>query len=603
MKREAALHINTEEFIYPLSRSQLVIRFRAARKEIRRCTVIYWDRTDEEKKKEERLQCYARDELFDYFQGVLHFSKIARYQKYYFCMKEVTGKIWYYTANGIHDTEPKDGYFEYLFANANDVRAVPEWAKGIIYYQIFPERFYNGDKKNDPEPCEIWGTIPTRENYMGGDLRGIIQKIPYLEQIGIECLYINPIFKGDFNHKYATTDYFEIDSIFGTKEELRELVEKCHTHGIRILLDGVFNHTGVNFKPFQDVLERQEGSLYKDWFLIQHFPVEITHHDYECVGAYKWMPKLNSANPQVRKFIIEVMEYWIKEYQIDGWRLDVSDEVDATVWREARLYLKERYPDILLVGETWGYGGRLLRGDQMDAVMNYLFRDAVLDYFGKENISEEIFDYRINHMLAMHREDTNQIMYNLLDSHDTERFLSHCGENTERMKLAIAFQMMFIGSPAVYYGDEAGMTGGNDPDCRRCMLWDESVDQGMFRWYQLMIQLRKRHDAIRKGSYKTIIADRRTDTFAFVRQYETETIYIILHKGNKTEVISCPVLQNAEYEDVLEGCIFKYAKIEQEDHFYNEDIMEYQAKLKIVMKPYSVKVINQKTGGKKDEER
>lgn len=592
MKKEAVLHFNTEEYIYPLSRSQLAVKIRTAKKEIKNCIIVYWDRTDPSKRKEVRLACCERDEFFDYFHGTLLFPKIARYHKYYFILEEHDGKRWYYTANGFFQCPPEDGYFEFLYANENDVITYPEWAKGIIYYQIFPERFFNGDKENDPPDCKPWGTAPDRENYMGGDLKGIYEKVHYFSQLGVECLYLNPIFKGDFNHKYATTDYFEIDPIFGTKEEFRELVKRCHFYGIRIILDGVFNHTGVHFKAFQDVLEHQEKSPYKDWFFIDRYPVEITHHDYECVGAYKWMPKLNTAKKEVRQFILKVMDYWISEFDIDGWRLDVSDEVDSTVWQEARLYLKEKYPDILLIGETWGYGGKLLRGNQMDAVMNYMFRDALRDYFAAETISAETFDYRINHMLGIHKEENNQVMYNLLDSHDTERFLFCCGEDKRRMKLAAAFQMLFLGAPAIYYGDEAGMTGDNDPDCRRCMIWDETIDNDIYNWYYKLIAVRKKHEAVRKGDYRTIAVDSSADLFGFVRRYEEDIVYVMIHKGDGEAEALLPVLEDGKYMDVLDEQEYICEKTEEKQEFYNGDIMEYKAVVSLKMKPYSVKVIS-----------
>lgn len=592
MNKAAVFHINTEEYVYQISRNCLVFKLKVAKKEIRQCHLVYWNRTDVEKKKEHKMEWYARDGCFDYFQVEITYTQIARYQKYYFRIEDTEGKLYYYTTYGVMEKIPENGFFEYLYANENEVLTVPEWSKGIIYYQIFPERFCNGNKDNDPPNCLNWGTLPTRENYMGGDLRGIINKIPYLKDLGIECLYINPIFKGDFNHKYATTDYYQIDPMFGTNEDFKELVNNCHSQGIKVILDGVFNHTGINFEPFREVLEKQEASMYKDWFFINHYPVTITHHDYECVGAYKWMPKLNSANREVREFIIRVMEYWILEYGIDGWRLDVADEVDATVWQEARLLLKEKDPKILLMGETWGYGGKLLRGNQMDSVMNYLFRDAVRDYFAKEELSATEFDIRINNMLALYREETIQGLYNLLDSHDTERFMFLCDEVIWKMKLAVAFQFLFIGSPAVYYGDEVGMTGDNDPDCRRCMVWDDKVNTEMKDWYRSFIDLRKDKKCIRKGHYRSIIADDKKDIIGFVRYLEDEEIYILIHKGDKEEFVECPVLAKAEYTEVFSGQLYESSSVGKEKVFLNGDMMEYRAYLEVDMDPYSVKVIS-----------
>lgn len=602
MKQEAVFHSNTAEYIYPESRNQLIVRIRTARKEIRKCQIIYWNRTNVDQKKAGQMKCVQRDGVFDYFQIELTFSKIARYQKYYFCLTECNGEEWYYGVYGVTESEPEKECFEYLYANCNDVIVVPKWTEGVIYYQIFPDRFCNGSKDNDPIQCMEWGTAPSRENYMGGDLRGIIQKISYLKQLGVECLYLTPIFQGDFNHKYATTDYYKIDPMFGTNEEFKELVDLCHKQNIKVLLDGVFNHTGVHFPPFEDILKNQEQSQYRDWFFITDYPVKITHHDYECVGAYKWMPKLNTAHHEVRKYILEVMDYWIREYAIDGWRLDVSDEVDYSVWQEARLFLKEKYPQIVLIGETWGYGGRLLGGNQMDSIMNYMFRDIVRDYFALGNISEEMLDHRINHMLAVNKPVSNRVMYNLLDSHDTERFLFLCGEDKRKMKLAAAFQIFFPGSPAIYYGDEVGMTGGDDPDCRRCMIWDETADRDMLRWYRKLIHLRKENACIRKGGYHTIIADVEHNVYGFMRQCENEAAYFVFHKGEGNTEILCPVLRKAEYMDMLDEKLYEVTESKDNSVFLNEDIMEYEGYLRMNMAPYSVRVIKEK-GGSNHEER
>ena len=305
------------------------------------------------------------------------------------------------------------------------------------------------------------------------------------------------------------------------------------------------------------------------------------------------MPKLNTANPRVRNFILRVMEFWIREYGIDGWRLDVADEVDPSVWQEARILLKEKYPDILLLGETWGYGGKMLRGNQMDAVMNYLFRDAVLDYFARGKITAEEFDSRINRMLALHRDETNDAMYNLIDSHDTERFLYSCGGDRRKMKLAVAFQMLFPGAPAIYYGDEAGMTGENDPDCRGCMVWGEDADGDMLAWYRSMTALRREHSAIRLGGYRSILVDGEHDVYGFVREYGQERFYILLHRGEKSCGICCPVAEDGVYMDLLSFAC--YGSVPG-DGGYNGDITGYKAQISVEMEPYSVKVIKKKGG-------
>ena len=337
-------------------------------------------------------------------------------------------------------------------------------------------------------------------------------------------------------------------------------------------------------------MENQEESRYVKWFHINHYPVEPSHHNYECVGAYKWMPKLDTSNPEVREFILKVMFYWIDNFQIDGWRLDVADEVDPSVWEEARMRIKEKYPDKILLGETWGYAGKMLRGNQMDSVMNYVFRDAVRDYIAEKSISVTQLDSRLNHMLAYYKDETDNLLYNLLDSHDTERFLYLCHENKKLLKLAAAFQMLFPGSPAIYYGDEVGMTGDNDPDCRRCMEWGDNADQDMRNWYRKLIQLRKDNSCIKSGSFRSIIADEMSDTYGFVRKDAMGSCYVVLHVGADMQKISCPVLEKGIFTDLFSGEV-----LVEEDagdlKFLNEDITEYVGKITLQMEPYSVKVI------------
>ncbi len=547
VKREAVLHLNTEDFIYPVARNVLVVKLRTARGDISDCRIIYFCRTKPDLINDLELEKRYSDDLFDYYEGKIEFSKIARYQKYYFKLTDNDGKEEYYSATGFSREAPEDGYFEFLYANQGDVVDYPEWAKGILYYQIFPERFANGDTSNDPPETMPWGTDPTRENYMGGDLKGVQDNIPYLKDLGIEVIYFNPIFEADFNHKYATTDYYKIDPIFGTNEEFGTLVKELHKVGIRVVLDGVFNHTGIHFKQFEDVIEKGSQSRYYDWFLpSKEKEISVTHKDYECVGAYKYMPKLNSSNPEVRAFILDVMDFWVREYGIDGWRLDVADEVDTVVWQSARALLKEKYPDLMLLGETWGYGGSLVSGKRLDSVMNYMFRDAARDYFGFEKITATEFDARINRMLALYKSETTDVLYNPLDSHDTERFLFYCAGDVKRLKLAVAFQLLFKGSPAIYYGDEVGITGDNDPDCRKCMEWDKSrQNKELFDWYKVLIKLRKDHECIRKGSYKTINCSDEEDLLVFERSDDKEKIRVIIRKGSSDKKVRVEGLEGA----------------------------------------------------------
>lgn len=589
MMLEAIRHTGCYPDIYPDSRNSLVVTLRTAKHDASNCSIIYFARTTASQKKCKALKLVYRDDLFDYWRTRIQFHQIARYQKYFFQIQ--SDEVLYFTSEGFSREEPSDGFFEYLYANTTDTVTVPSWAKGQIFYQIFPERFSDGDSSNNPENTEPWGSEPTRDNFMGGDLKGILNHLDDLQKLGINCLYLNPIFKADFNHKYATTDYFSIDPQFGTSNDLQDLIQAVHNCGMKIILDGVFNHCGIHFKPFQDVMKNQEKSVYKDWFLIKKFPFDITHHAYECVGAYKYMPKLNTGNPEVRSFILNVMDYWIREYHIDGWRLDVADEVDEGVWEEARLILKSRYPQILLLGETWGPGYQLMNGTQMDAIMNYVFRKAVLDFIALNKISAYEFNARLERMLASYPEEMNQAMFTPLDSHDTERFLTSCGNDVRKMKMAAAFQMTFPGSPSVYYGDEIGLDGQNDPGCRKCMIWQKDQwNQELYDWYLKLISLRQQAEELRTGSYLSVYCSK--DVYAFLRSSNKRSTVTVLNNSDHDVQIDVPVVYQGEYRNLMSG---EMVQSDENLHSeaWNNDMADYKGCLRIRLKAYETAILRE----------
>lgn len=589
---EAIRHTGTYPDIYLIDRKTLVVTLRTARRDTSGCIIHYFARTTPDKVEQMEMSLAYRDGLFDYYRAVLKFGKIARYRKYYF--EILSDEKIYFTAYGLQKKKPVRGCFEFLYANETGIVHLPEWSQGQVFYQIFPERFANGDSTNDPNFVKSWGTEPDRDNFMGGDIKGIREHLDYLKELGIDCIYLNPVFEGDFNHKYATTDYYRIDSGFGNKRELAALISELHAEGMRILLDGVFNHCGINFAPFRDVVEKGETSRYKDWFYITSFPVHITCHNYECVGAYKYMPKLNTGNPEVRKYLIDVMDYWIREYKIDGWRLDVSDEVDESLWEEARLILKNRYPDILLIGETWGSGLRLMNGTQLDAVMNYIFRDAIRDFIALGEINADGFNDRIQKMLADYPDEVNKAMYLLLDSHDTERFLTLCGGNKNKLKLAVTLQMMFVGSPAVYYGDEIGIDGENDPDCRKCMIWDSDLqDLELKDYYKKLIGIRHNEEAVRTGNLYTDIC--KGDIYAFTRiKNDADAVTAVINAGNLKTIVRLPVRGRGKYHNILTDEVFDVEPTGKEEYNWLGDKVNYQGNLNINMKPYEAIILKEK---------
>ena len=391
------LHRPTREYVIPVSRNRLSIRFECQSGWSKDWTLIYWNRFYESVRFNAAFQFLGGDGELDSFLCEIETQEATKYLRYY--MASTDGTV-FFGPDGVSDAEPEP-CFEYLCTNERDIFALPDWAKGAIAYQIFPERFFSGDPALTPVSAQAWGSKPTRENFMGGDLRGIIGKLDYLAGLHVGVLYLNPLFKSPSNHKYDTEDYFQIDPAFGTMEDLRELTSACHARGIRVLLDGVFNHCGYQFAPFQDLLQNGEQSKYHGWFTADSYPLQTDPPNYECVGYYKWMPKMRMSNPEVREFFLNVGTFWVREADIDGWRLDVADEVDFTFWQEFRRAIRALKPDAMLIGETWKDGGDMLRGDQMDSVMNYLFRSAMIGFFAKKEPAHK-FDSQIQKLLRLY---------------------------------------------------------------------------------------------------------------------------------------------------------------------------------------------------------
>lgn len=535
MNVSAIRHESFLLFRQPLARNAVRFRLLTACGDIAQCSIVYWKRSTPDQRLSRSLQIRTEDQQTTEWIAEITFPEEAHYIKYFFRVTDTAGNVGCYSEQGFSRGEPSSRFFELLQVNETDIIAPPAWAKGAVYYQIFPERFAKGSFSAKSHALDAWDAQPTRDNYLGGDLQGIRQNLPYLQKLGIDCLYLTPVFAGDFNHKYATADYFRIDSDFGTEADLKALVSEAHERNIRVLLDGVFNHTGIHFVPFADIMEKGKASAYCGWFYPKRFPIEIDAACYECVGDYPYMPRLNTSNPEVQQYILSVMRYWIQHAGIDGWRLDVADELDVGCLQYLRRELHREHPETLLLGETWGDASRMLTGnDQCDTVMNYLFRDAMVDYFAHGSIDEEMLDHRLGHMRMKYPEATVHCLYNCLSSHDTPRFLTAAGGEKWRLKLALAFQMLYPGSPAVYYGEEIGMQGENDPGCRGGMDWGHQ-DEELLSWTTELIRLRHQYEAIRTGRCRTLCKDKQKKLFAFERASETETIIVLFNSSDTSQ--------------------------------------------------------------------
>ena len=379
---------------------------------------------------------------------------------------------------------------------------VPQWVAKTVFYQIFPERFDNGSKSNDPKDVIPWNGEPKYFNFMGGDLAGVSKRVDYLKGLGVSGIYFNPIFKSPSNHGYETSDYQLVEPRFGTNKEFAELVKTLRKNGIRTVLDGVFNHTAVDFAPFADIRTNGQSSKFRDWYFIKSFPVVVQENPtYEAWYGFPSMPKLNVLNPDVESYLLSVLDFWQKEVGLDGWRLDVANEVDERFWRKFRTHLKSKIgSDQWILGEVWGDGSRWLQGDQWDSVMNYQFRDATLRYIARNQSSPADYMSRLMSTYESYAPQVSRNLLNLISSHDTPRFIHECGGDRRLAMLGATLLMTWVGAPSIYYGDEVGMEGGVDPDNRRGMRWDLATDKNdILAHYKLLAQVRNSNPALQDG--------------------------------------------------------------------------------------------------------
>lgn len=441
----------------------------------------------------------------------------------------------------------------------------PSWVRDAIFYQIFPDRFAKSNRFGKdgylPKPSNLqpWGAEPTFHNFQGGDLLGVTEKLDYLVDLGINAIYFNPIFSSASNHRYHTFDYFNVDPILGGNRAFEEMLTAAHKKGIRVILDGVFNHASRGFFQFNHLMECGQESPYVDWFHVFRWPVNA-FSEHEEPSYYAWwgmhsLPKFNTNTPAVREFLWRVGEYWLSK-GIDGWRLDVPNEIDDDAfWQEFRRRCKAINPDAYIVGELWHEAHRWLQGDQFDAQMNYMFTRAAFGFFSGHNMDQtdtvrcgygfinplngiqfaESLDQQFNHMYDQEIVFSN---LNMLGSHDTPRTATVVRNDMEIVRLMYLLQMTVPGVPNIYYGDEIGMKGGHDPHCRGAFPWNDELswDRELREAICKYIHLRKQHPSLRRGDFKILYASE--TAVIYRRQYEKETAVVAFNIGEQTEKIA-----------------------------------------------------------------
>lgn len=410
-----------------------------------------------------------------------------------------------------------------ISAHTHRTIATPEWVKDAIFYQIFPDRFARSARAPVLPGVQFkpWGTPAAEQGYQGGDLYGVIDQLDYLQALGVNALYLNPIFSSASNHRYHTFDYFQVDPLLGGNEAFQELLTQAHQRNIKVVLDGVFNHASRGFWAFHHILENGPDSPYVDWFHIKDWPLNpYPRHGEEELNYHGWwdlpaLPKFNTDNPGVRAYLFAVAEHWIRQ-GIDGWRLDVPHEIeDDSFWREFRQRVKAINPDAYIVGEIWEKADHWLQGDQYDAVMNYPLGTAALSFFGAHTLRT---DYKQNHLdykpetahsmavratkvLTWYDWAVTQVQLNMLDSHDMPRALWLLKDDKRALVQALGFIFTMPGAPCIYYGTEVGMSGGTDPDCREAFPWHQpgQMDQDLQAQVTQLCQARHRWPILRRG--------------------------------------------------------------------------------------------------------
>ncbi len=555
MLLEAICHRPKNNWSYAYDRETVHIRIRTKRDDVGRIVLLHGDKYDwhEQGYSQADMHVFARDAMFDYWQAAVR-PKYRRL-KYGFRLHDENATRWL-NEQGFHEEEPANPYlyFEYPFLNPADVFEPPAWVKEAVFYQIFPERFANGDPSNDPDGTLPWGGEPTPDNFFGGDLQGVIDHLDHLERLGVNAIYFNPLFAAITNHKYDTADYMRVDPHFGTNTLLKELVQACHARGIRVLLDAVFNHSGRTFTPFLDVLENGADSAYADWFHVRSFPLEVREGipTFDTFAFTEMMPKLNTENADVQAYLLEAARYWIEEIGVDGWRLDVANEVDHRFWRRFREVVKAAKPDAYILGEIWHDSLPWLGGDQFDAVMNYPLTEAILDYAVRGTRDGRQFSDLVGYLQAAYPRQATEAAFNLLGSHDTPRLLTLSGGDKRKVRLAAVIQFTMPGAPCIYYGDEIGMDGGQDPGCRKCMIWDEDKqDRALFAFFAALVRLRKSHRALRDGNFDLLAAEQGDKVVVYAREKDGERFLVALNASNGDRQAS--VEAAGEWTDALTG--------------------------------------------------
>lgn len=546
MNPATIFHRPMSEYAFALDDTHYIFRLRTGKGEAESVRFYYADRAVMTPKLQFAplpMEKFRTDRYFDWYEIRLEtrFERIA----YYFELQNSVETLFYYgDCYEMAGTPTRADYFQLPFNHRADRFAAPAWTRDAVVYNIFPDSFAAGKRlaPNGAPPCR------------GGTVRGVTENLDYIASLGFNCIYLNPIFAARSYHRYDTLDYYRIDPHMGAEDDLRDLVRRAHALGIRVILDGVFNHVSSDHPFFRDVLEKGRASRYYSCFYAlpetPRLPAAGDLPGYTCFSYVADMPKTNTADPFLRQYFCDIGAYWVRKFDVDGWRLDVANELDDGFLRAFRASVKAAKSDALIVGEVWENAAHYLGGDMLDSAMNYDFRRYCRRFFAEQTVDAETFDTNVSTLLLRYNENALFAQLNLLDSHDVSRFLSLCGGKTERMELAVLLQMTFPGMPCVFYGDEKGLCGESEPEYRRPMAWDASSP--LEEVYRRMIALRKTHPALRYGSFHTELAC--GGVYRYSRVWNGTKITVAMNLGAepvKAEKRGTLLLKKGENRDII----------------------------------------------------
>ena len=490
----------------------------------------------------------------------------------------------YYGTSGIANfISPSE---KWLYSEENFKRhLVPDWVYGGVMYQIFPERFNYSDTNSLFEEKVEWGSTPKRLEFQGGDLYGIIDKLDYIQNLNVNILYLNPIFLSGSTHRYDTWDHFKVDPKLGGEKALEKLIDELHARKMKIIFDTSLNHVHPKHFAFQDIIKNGEKSKYKDWFTIYEYPVHLKHRPHLYENTYKvgwdgnekeykqylektfleteipvknidddgpivepsykswWgvpdMPKINYSCEDARKWALDVTAFWINNFNIDGWRMDVAKEIDLLFWKDFRNIAKDSNQNVLLFSEIFGDTSQWLQGDMFDGTMNYSFRESMVDYFATKRMNISEFSDSLANLYFMYSFKALSSCQNLLSSHDVKRFLNRCSD-VSSIYGPIFMQATFPGIAGIYYGDEIGLNGGNEPNNREAFPWNDegSWDINLQNYIREIMNIKSSNNILKYGNFQLL--PNQNDAIVFRRALKDKSLLCIFNRSEDQKNIKIP---------------------------------------------------------------